>query len=130
MLTILMSLAVAAAFPIGALSSLHIKYPTRLKADLASFSAGIFLAAVTFSIIEEAVKLGNVPTTAIGFAIGALTFSIVRYYIQKKQRSNSGNNSSHNNKGSREGNSSSDGGNDRGSRDGGGGVGAKAVIIG
>ena len=62
-----MSLAVAAAFPIGALSSLYVKFPTRMKADLASFSAGTFLAAVTFSIIEEAAKLGSVPTTAVGF---------------------------------------------------------------
>jgi zinc transporter ZupT len=81
-----MSLVVAAAFPIGALSSAFVKFPTRVKADIASFSAGIFLAAVTFSIIEEAVKLGNVPTTALGFAIGAFTFSLVRYFIQKKQQ--------------------------------------------
>ena len=86
LLTVSMLLAVAAAFPIGALSSVYVKFPTRVKADLASFSSGIFLAAVTFSIIEEAVKLGNVPTTAIGFAIGASTFSIVRYHIQKRQQ--------------------------------------------
>jgi len=85
-LTIFISLVVAAAFPIGALSSAFVKFPTRVKADIASFSAGIFLAAVTFSIIKEAVKLGNVPTTALGFAICASTFSLVRYFIQKKQQ--------------------------------------------
>lgn len=113
-LTISMSLAVAAAFPIGALSSLYVKFPTRMK-------AGIFLAAVTFSLIEEAVKLGSVLTTAVGFAIGASTFSIVRYYIQKKQKKQGSSAEQSENKQSQK-NSSSLGS--------GGGGGGKAVIIG
>jgi len=55
----------------------------RILADLSSFSAGIFLGAVTFSIIPEAMKLGDIFTMGIGFAIGTLSFSVIRYYIQK-----------------------------------------------
>ena len=42
------------------------------------------MAAVTFSIIGEAIKLGDIYTLGFGFGIGATTFSITRYLLQKK----------------------------------------------
>lgn len=71
------------SFLLGALLSISLKLPNRIKADIVSFSAGIFLSAVSFSILEESVKLGNIISTAIGFGLGALTFSIIRYILQK-----------------------------------------------
>lgn len=46
---------------------------------------------MTFSIIVESVKLGDIFTMGIGFAIGAITFSITRYKIQNKSSSSSKN---------------------------------------
>jgi hypothetical protein len=63
---------------------LFLCHQTRLKADRASFSAGIFLGIVTFSIIQESVKLGDILTIGVGFGIGSTTFSIVRY-IDKQE---------------------------------------------
>jgi ZIP family zinc transporter len=74
---ILSSLIVSISFFIGAFLSIYLKLPNRLKGDIVSFSAGIFLSAVSFSILEESVKLGNIISTAIGFGLGALTFSII-----------------------------------------------------
>ena len=85
--TIVISLFVASPFLIASIISKEYRHPLRLRADLASFSAGIFIGAVTFSIIEESIKLGNIYTLAFGFSIGAVTFSITRYLLQKKPSS-------------------------------------------
>lgn len=82
--TIILSLFVASPFLIASIISKEYKHPLRLRADLASFSAGIFIGAVTFSIIEEAIKLGDIYTLGFGFGFGAITFSITRYLLQNK----------------------------------------------
>ena len=41
--TLLLSMFVSSAFLIGAILSIFIHYPERIRADLAAFSAGIFL---------------------------------------------------------------------------------------
>ena len=60
MLTMIVSLLVASPFLIASIISKEYRHPLRLRADLASFSAGIFIGAVTFSIIEESIKLGDI----------------------------------------------------------------------
>lgn len=82
--TIGISLFVASPFLVASIISKEYRHPLRLRADLASFSAGIFIGTVTFSIIEEAINLGNIYTLGFGFGIGAITFSITRYLLQKK----------------------------------------------
>lgn len=82
--TIVVSLFVASPFLIASIISKEYSHPLRLRADLASFSAGIFIGTVTFSIIEEAIKLGDIYTLGFGFGIGATTFSITRYLLQKE----------------------------------------------
>ena len=84
LIAIIASLFVASPFLIASIISKEYRHPLRLRADLASFSSGIFIGAVTFSIIVESVKLGDIFTMGIGFAIGAITFSITRYKIQNK----------------------------------------------
>jgi hypothetical protein len=86
LLTILVSVIVVSPFLIASILSKGSKHPTRQKTDLASFSAGIFLGAVTFSIIEESVKLGDILTMGVGFGIGSATFSIIRYIVQKETK--------------------------------------------
>ncbi|MDQ4074524.1 MAG: hypothetical protein M3162_09530 [Thermoproteota archaeon] len=83
LLASLTSVIVASPFLIASLISSERRHSLRLRADLASFSSGVFLGAVTFSIIEESLKLGNIFSVALGFAIGTVTFSIIRYRIQK-----------------------------------------------
>jgi ZIP family zinc transporter len=75
---------VASSFPIGALVSTFLKFPTRLEADAASFSGGIFIGAIAFSLIDEALKLGSSITMIVGFVIGALVFSFADHFIKKK----------------------------------------------
>ncbi|MBA2268484.1 MAG: hypothetical protein H0W19_09135 [Nitrosopumilus sp.] len=91
LIAIIASLFVASPFLIASIISKEYRHPLRLRADLASFSSGIFIGAITFSIIVESVKLGDIFTMGIGFAIGAITFSITRYKIQNKSSPSSKN---------------------------------------
>lgn len=96
LLALLSSLVVASPFVIAPLIFRKFKFTSRLRADLSSFSAGIFLGAVAFSIFDEAVKLGDIFTMGFGFGVGAITFSLVRFFLQKVSKTNNKNYSSEN----------------------------------
>ena len=46
--TLLLSVTVSSAFLIGAILSIFIHYPERIRADFTAFSAGIFFATISF----------------------------------------------------------------------------------
>lgn len=68
----------------GALFSLLVKYPARLKGDIAAFSAGIFFSTVAFILIDESIEVGSFTTMAIGFIVGAITFSFSNKFLKKQ----------------------------------------------
>ena len=74
---------VSSAFLIGAILSIFIKYPERIRADLAALSAGIFFSTISFSLIDDALKEGSFITMAVGFIIGAIVFSVINRIIQR-----------------------------------------------
>jgi ZIP family zinc transporter len=82
-LSFLAGLVIAIAFPIGALIAIFVNYPSRTEADIVAFGAGIFFAAIAFSLVDESVKEGNVSTMIIGFVVGAVTFSILNHYLKR-----------------------------------------------
>lgn len=77
---------VASAFIIGSLVAIYVKYSPKIKGDFAAFGAGVFLAAIAFSLIDESLKQANVPTMIFGFALGAAVYSITNHYIRKKSK--------------------------------------------
>ena len=81
--TLLLSMIVSSAFLIGALLSIFIKYPERIRADLAALSAGIFFSTISFSLIDEALREGSFITMVVGFIIGAIVFSVINRILQK-----------------------------------------------
>lgn len=93
--TVLLSVIVSSAFLIGAVLSIFIHYPERIRADLSAFSAGIFFSTIAFSLIDEALKEGSFITMVIGFVSGAIVFSAINRLLQTKYISkNSKNNHS------------------------------------
>lgn len=68
----------------GALFSLFVKYPGRLKGDIAAFSAGIFFSTIAFILIDESIEVGSFSTMAIGFIAGAITFSFSNKFLKKQ----------------------------------------------
>lgn len=85
-MSIVWALFVASAFPIGALISTYVKIPRKIQADLAAFSAGIFIGAIAFSLVDDALKVGESPDLLIGFVVGAITFSLADYVIKRKAK--------------------------------------------
>ena len=81
--TLLLSMIVSSAFLIGALLSIFLKYPERIRADLAALSAGIFFSTISFSLIDEALREGSFITMVVGFIIGAIVFSVINRILQK-----------------------------------------------
>jgi ZIP family zinc transporter len=81
--TLLLSIIVSSAFLIGAILSIFIKYPERIRADLAALSAGIFFSTISFSLIDDALREGSFITMAVGFIIGAIVFSVINRIIQR-----------------------------------------------
>ncbi|HZD35376.1 MAG TPA: hypothetical protein VE130_09250 [Nitrososphaeraceae archaeon] len=84
MTTLLISTSVAAAFPLGALLSIYLPYPGRIKSDIAAISAGIFLGAIFLSLVDEARKEAAIPAFVIGFTIGAIVFSVSNHFFKKR----------------------------------------------
>ncbi len=84
LLTFLMTFTVASSFILGALISLYIRYPERLKGDIAAFSAGIFFAAVAFILIDESIEVGSFTTMGIGFSAGVIIFSLSNRFLKEQ----------------------------------------------
>src|SRR5215211_2546125 len=74
---------VSSAFLIGAILSIFIHYPERIRADLAALSAGIFFSTISFSLIDDALREGSFITMAVGFIIGAVVFSVINRILQQ-----------------------------------------------
>lgn len=63
-----------AALLIGALVAIRFTLPTRTIALVMAFGAGVLISAVAFELTIEAYTTGGLRSTAIGLALGALTF--------------------------------------------------------
>ena len=81
--TLLLSTIVSSAFLFGALLSIFIHFPERIRADLAALSAGIFFSTISFSLIDDALTEGSFVTMAVGFMIGAVVFSVINRILQR-----------------------------------------------
>lgn len=82
-MSMLWALFVSSAFPIGALISTYVRIPLRVQADLAATSSGIFIGTISFSLIDNAVKVGSSEDLIIGFVGGLLVFSFGDYFIKR-----------------------------------------------
>jgi hypothetical protein len=92
--SIIMGMAVASAFPIGASFAIFVNYPGRIKADIAAFGSGVFFSAIAFSLVNESTREGNGLTMALGFAAGAAVFSFSNHELLQRL-SNSSNRHNH-----------------------------------
>lgn len=81
--SILMSIIVAIAFPIGAiLPIISRRFSEELKGNVAAIAAGAYFATIAFSLVEESIKQGAFSSMAIGFIIGAVIFSIAHPIVK------------------------------------------------
>lgn len=84
LLTYSMGLIVAIAFPLDLILDLFMKYPNKLRSNIAAFGSGIYLAVIAFSLVSESPKEGNGVTMGIDFIVGAVVFSFFNHELLKK----------------------------------------------
>jgi zinc transporter, ZIP family len=82
----IMSVIIASAFIVGSIVAVKIKYSSKIKGDFSAFAAGIFFAAIAFSLVTESTKLGQSITMILGFIAGALVYSVANRYIRKRSK--------------------------------------------
>lgn len=81
-------MTVACAFPLGALLSYFVKFPSRLDGDIPAYSSGIFFSAIAFILIDESILVGSFTTMAVGFIAGSIVFSLTHRVLKTESLSN------------------------------------------
>jgi zinc transporter, ZIP family len=82
-----------------------VSLPKSVIASIMAFGSGVLVAALTFSLVEEAFSLSqSIPPVVIGFILGGVSYSVANYILDRKSKSgnsshagtdnNSGNNTS------------------------------------
>jgi hypothetical protein len=59
--SIALGIIVASAFPIGAALATTRKFPKQVKGNLAAIAAGIYFSTLSFSLVEEGIKVSSFP---------------------------------------------------------------------
>jgi ZIP family zinc transporter len=64
-----------------------VSLPKGIIATIMAFGSGVLVAALTFSLVEEAFNLSqSIPPVVIGFVLGGVSYSIANYILDKKSR--------------------------------------------
>jgi ZIP family zinc transporter len=82
---------------IGCIVALFVSLPKSVIASIMAFGSGVLVAALTFSLVEEAFSLSqSIPPVVIGFILGGVSYSVANYILDRKSKSKSkSGNSSH-----------------------------------
>lgn len=66
----------------GAAYLAHI--PQRIIAAVMAFGSGVLISALSFELMDEAIKRGGFPATAAGFLGGALVYTIANVIVSRR----------------------------------------------
>jgi ZIP family zinc transporter len=70
---------------LGAILASFVSLPRKVIASIMAFGAGVLVAALTFSLIDEAFSLAkNMVPVIAGFALGGISYSVANRIINKK----------------------------------------------
>jgi zinc transporter, ZIP family len=72
------------------LVALFVSLPKSFIAAIMAFGSGVLVAALTFSLIEEAFNLSqSIPPVVIGFIMGGISYSVANRILDKKDKGSS-----------------------------------------
>jgi zinc transporter, ZIP family len=75
---------------VGCIVGLFVSLPKGIIAAIMAFGSGVLVAALTFSLVEEAFSLSqSIPPVVIGFILGGVSYSVSNYILDKKSKSGS-----------------------------------------
>ena len=91
----LAAIFISSSFLVATFFSIYVKnIPQKIKSNILTVGGGIFLATISFSLVDESVKYGDTLTLIIGFSLGAILFSIANFIIREKHGKKHKNNKS------------------------------------
>src|SRR3954447_25795013 len=70
----LWGLIAGGALVIGAAVAWWIRVPPKIIAGIMAFGAGVLISALSFELVDEAVRQGGAVATSIGFIAGAIVY--------------------------------------------------------
>jgi zinc transporter, ZIP family len=80
---------------IGCTVSIFVSLPKSIIAAIMAFGSGVLVAALTFSLVEEAFSLSqSIPHVVIGFVLGGMAYSVANYILDRRSNSLSDDNTS------------------------------------
>jgi ZIP family zinc transporter len=72
---------------IGCIVALFVSLPKGVIAVIMAFGSGVLVAALTFSLVEEAFSLSqSIPPVVIGFIFGGVSYSVANRILDKKSK--------------------------------------------
>ena len=72
---------------LGTFLALFVSLPKKIIATIMAFGSGVLIAAISFSLIEEAFSLSqSVIPVILGFIFGGLSYTIANYILNKKSK--------------------------------------------
>jgi ZIP family zinc transporter len=72
---------------IGSIVASFVNLPRQVIAIIMAFGSGVLVAALAFSLIEEAFNLSeSIASVIIGFVLGGLSYTLANYILNKKSR--------------------------------------------
>jgi ZIP family zinc transporter len=72
------------ALIIGALLGYYLNLKTRLVASVMAFGSGVLISALSFDLMDEAFKQGGFVSTASGFLVGAVVYSLAAWFLNSR----------------------------------------------
>ena len=80
---------------IGCTVAIFVSLPKSIIAAIMAFGSGVLVAALTFSLVEEAFSLSqSIPPVVIGFILGGVSYSVANHILDRKSKSKSDSTSS------------------------------------
>ena len=72
---------------IGCTVAIFVSLPKSIIAAIMAFGSGVLVAALTFSLIEEAFNLSqSIPPVIIGFILGGISYNVANRILDKKSK--------------------------------------------
>ncbi|WP_436669402.1 ZIP family metal transporter [Paenibacillus kandeliae] len=73
---------------LGAVVAAFFKIPKRIIGWIMAFGTGTLIGAAAFELLEDAIEDGGLVSTAIGFVVGAVVYTVFDLYISNKGGAN------------------------------------------
>src|SRR3954469_23898879 len=72
------------ALLLGAAAAYLAHIPQRVIAAVMAFGSGVLISALSFELMDEAIRRGGFPATAMGFLGGAFVYTLANVIVSRR----------------------------------------------